>query len=239
MNKLFFKRASLFFLAAFALLQSCKKDKATVITPVVIPDQSFTQSFESLSAAQTQGWIFKYQSNDPNFTYPWRVTTGGAIAPIDGTHDLYSFNDYLGNGNSDDADSTISNWAISPVIWFQNGDSISFYTYSEGQTAPIPIIGGRVPDRLQLRMTRFDSTSNTGTTSSDVGSFINPLIDINPLLKGSSGAYPATWTRYSAVISGLNAPFQGRFAIRYFVPDFWDYGWGVHIDKVSYKTVSH
>jgi hypothetical protein len=221
-------------LAASVILYSCDGDDDNPPPPPgPVPDNTFTQSFESMANAQTQGWIFKYQSNDPDFTYPWEVKAGGAF---DGSNSLYSFNDYLSNPNSDDIDSSISNWAISPVVWFQNGDSISFYTYSTGQTEPVPIIGGTVPDRLQLRMTRVDSTSNTGILSKDVGSFVNPLLDINPNLGDD---YPGTWTRYSVVITGLNQPFQGRFAFRYFVPDFYNHGWGVHIDKVTYTSKSH
>jgi hypothetical protein len=235
MNKSVLK-ALLYGITAIVLMQSCNDKDDPPPAPPVITGQSFTQGFESMAAAQTQGWIFKYQSNDPDFTHPWSVETV-AGAP-EGTHALFSWNDYLNNGNSHDVDSSISNWAISPVRWFQNGDSIIFYTYSTGRTEPVvhPWLGYEVADRLQLRMTRLDSTSNTGTTSSDVGSFTFPLIDVNPNLH--EDGYPATWTRYAAMITGLNHPIQGRFAIRYYVPDFWNNGWGVYVDKVEFKSVT-
>lgn len=231
MTKLFFK----FFLFALALgaLQYCDKNNDKPAPPVVGMNQSFTQGFESIADAKSQGWIFRYQSNDPDYTYGWDVKVGGAF---EGASSLYSYNDYLSNSNSDDADSSISNWAISPAVWVQNGDSISFYTYSDGQTKPVPIAGGRVADRLQLRMTRLDSSANTGTTSSDIGNFTVPLLDINPTLSTASGAYPATWKRYVALISGLNEPIQARFAIRYYVPDFYNNGWGVYVDKVTFTS---
>jgi hypothetical protein len=228
MYKLILNKISLAGLAFLMVMQSCNDKKDNIIPGPSPTDGTFTQGFETLSAAQTQGWIFKYQSDDADYTYPW-VSQTVAGAP-EGTHALFSLNDYVNNPNSDDIDSAISNWAISPVVWFQNGDSISFYTYSTGRAVS-------VADRLQLRMTRLDSSSNVGETSFDNGSFTVPLLDINPTLKGAG--YPGTWTRYSAVIKGLNEPIQGRFALRHFVPDFYDNGWGVYIDKVTYTSILH
>jgi hypothetical protein len=53
-----------------------------------------------------------------------------------------------------------------------------------------------------------------------VGNFTDLLIDINPnLVKSGTGAYPATWTKYTLMVRNIPQPEPRRFAFRYFVPN--------------------
>ncbi|MEO5563473.1 MAG: choice-of-anchor J domain-containing protein [Chitinophagaceae bacterium] len=229
MNTLFFKRTLFYALTAVVLLQSCDDKDDVIEPPLVVSGQSFTQSFETLAEAQTQGWVFKNRSDDP--ATGWVVRSNvrfSGVAPFDGTRVLYS--NYLA---SNGVDGNISDWAISPKRIFQNGDKISFYTISSGTT-------DGYGDRLQLRLNIFNTSDSIGTESTDIGNFTKPLIDINPLYKiAGPGDYPTTWTKYEATIAGLNKPDSGRFAIRYFV----EIHGGANadelaIDKVEFKSAT-
>ena len=230
MSKLFFIRVSLCSLAVFAFLQSCKKDKVTIVPPVVVPNQSFTQSFEVLADAQTQGWVFTNRSDFKGTG--WRVRSNTLFygdPPFDGTKLLYS--NYLAN-TSPTAAGNISDWAISPARIFQNGDKISFYALSNGAN-------DGYPDRLQLRLNLFNTSAFIDTFSTDVGNFTIPLIDINPNYSLDPAKFPTTWTKYQATIIGLNKPDSGRFAIRYYMElQGGANGDEVAIDKVEFKSVS-
>lgn len=218
---------------------SCSKDKPTPAPPVVVTNQSFVQSFESMSAAQTQGWKFINLSDDANGGWNMDTETPNGFTPFDSTHLLYS--DYTASGADlgDHPNSIISNWVISPKLLLQNGDKISFYTVSHGS------IGyganGSYGDRLQLRLNIFDGSDSIGTTSRDIGNFTKPLVDVNPLYKVTGpGDFPTTWTKYEATITGLNHPDSGRFALRYFV----ELNGGINgdeiaVDKVEFKTYGY
>lgn len=230
-----FKRTILLGLAGFSLLQvACKKDSTPAPEPVVVGDQSFSQSFESKAAAQQQGWIFTNLSDDANATKGWAVRpdTDNGLTAYDGTNLL--FNNYEA---STGFDGIISDWAISPKIYFQNGDTIRFYTASHGSLGYGA--SGKYGDRLQLRLNTFNTSAEIGSASTDVGGFTTPLIDINPLYKTTSpGDYPTTWTKYQAVISGLNQPDSGRFAIRYFVELHGGAnGDEIAVDKVEFRSL--
>jgi hypothetical protein len=205
MNTLMIKRTLLYGILAVTVLQSCDKDDDKAPAPIVVTGQSFTQSFDNLAAAQTQGWVFKNRSDDAGNGFRVRATiTGGT--PFDGTALLYS--NYLA---STTFDGNISDWAISPARIFQNGDKISFYTRSNGTP-------DGYGDRLQLRLNLINTSDSIGALSTDIGNFVRPLIDINPLYKITGpGDYPSAWTKYEATIVGLNKPDSGRFAFRYFV----------------------
>jgi hypothetical protein len=58
----------LFILSAFFIFQACSKDNDDTGQINNIPDQSFTESFDTASAAVKKGWIFLNKSVDPGTT---------------------------------------------------------------------------------------------------------------------------------------------------------------------------
>ena len=127
-------------------------------------------------------------------TLPWEPQAGPAQVGA-------NFNCIAGSG-------TISGWLFGPEIMFNNGDKIKFGTR-------IATGGGTYPDRLELRLSTNGSSVNAGTTATSVGDFSTVLLSINPDLTATG--YPEVFTEYTATISGLGAPVNGRVAFRYFV----------------------
>ena len=223
---------------------SCKKDSTPPPTPPVVTNQSFTQGFESMDSLMNQGWILRnlsdtlpYNPDDgsggPGQGWSIQSETSNGETPFEGDGLLYD--SYLA---ATDFSGNISDWLISPKLFLQNGDKISFYTVSHGSIGYGA--GGSYGDRLQLRLNTFNTSDSIGTTSSDVGHFTTPLIDVNPLYKTTApGDYPSTRTKYEATITGLTQPDSGRFAIRYFVEvSGGSNGDEVAIDKVEFKSIA-
>ncbi len=94
------------------------------------------------------------------------------------------------------------------MINLENGDEITFWT----QTAP----GSAFPDRLEVRMSP-DGSATAPASPTDVGSYTELLLEINPAL--TMGGYPEVWTEFTAVVSGLTGAVDTSVAFRYFVTD--------------------
>ena len=235
------------FISAIVVLiifQSCKND-AYLTTPLPVPDQSFSEEFDTTTAALSRGWKF-INASDPVGPGVWQQ--GGSIPPW--------FNSYSNNGNAagfigadytstSAGSATISNWVVSPLITMQNGDKIVFYT----RALLYDIGGGDSTDfgnSLQVRINTLNQSTNVGL-GLDPGDFTTGLLAINgnfdyySVLHPVSTAYPARWTRFEATVFGLDKPVKGRFAFRYFVIDGGSAGngSGVGIDKVTYTSVNH
>jgi len=229
---------------AAIVFHSCKDDSnLTKIPPVA--DQSFVEEFDTASAALARGWQF-INTSDPKGGGVWQ--DGGSIPPF--------FNAYSNNGSNagfigtdytstSAAAGTISNWLVSPSIIMQNRDTIIFYTRSyqlfDGVSDTTDF-----GNSLQLRMNPLNDRADVGQ-GIGFGSFTDGLLVINPGLIFSStntpnpNAYPTQWTRFEAVIFGLNGPVKARFAFRYFVTQGGSNGngTGVGIDSVAYKSTGH
>jgi hypothetical protein len=247
MRKSTFSRLLLIASSTFLVLQSCKND-VYLTTPVPVADQSFTEEFDSASAAVARGWKFA-NTSDPAGPSVWQ--DGGGIPPFfagysnNGTYAGFIGVDYQ---STTGGPGLISNWLISPRITIKNGDKIVFYTraltYNPGYDAADVTDFG---NRLRLRFNKNGST--------DPASFTEGLLDINPGYKewhkapgtyngvvyGVSDiaqAYPTQWTRFEAVVSGLNQAVEGRFAFNYYVEHAGlcadCRGSGIGIDHVSF-----
>ncbi len=229
MNASIFRKLVYGLAATVVLLQACDDKEDTPPPPAPPTGQSFTQNFNTMAEATTQGWIFKNYSDDPGAG--WTVkpkTTFYDDPPFEGAGLLYA-NYQASNG----VDGNISAWAISPARVFQNGDKISFYTLSNGSN-------DGYGDRLQLRLNLFNASDSIEHESTAVGGFTRPLVDINPIYKITGpGDYPTTWTKYEATITGLNKPDSGRFALRYFVEIHGGAnGDELAVDKVEFKSAT-
>ena len=232
-------------------LQACRKDDAAMMTPPATPDQSFVEEFDTTSSAFARGWLPKNTSvplgrsiwvqgmfNDPNITgLPYPIPFGPYSSK--GSYAGFIGVDYL---STSAAAGIISNWLISPVVTMQNGDKIVFYTRT-ALYAISAIDSTDFSNRLQVRMSKNDESTNVGN-GLDVGDFHSALLDINPdYIETRTDpalydphSYPFRWTRFEAVVGGLNGPTKGRFAFRYFVEGGGSNGLGsgVAIDSVAY-----
>lgn len=167
------------------------------------PAQSFQEGFENFSNlfSGTNPWSLQNRSDSATGGIPWFQGDPGIFAAQSGTG--YVAANYLGTGGITGTEH-VSNWFISPTLNLVNGGTISFYTRSASS----------VPDHLELRLSMNGSSTNVGTTSSDVGDFSTLLLTINPTL--TMGLYPTTWTQFTAIIAGVPAGGTvGRVAFHY------------------------
>jgi hypothetical protein len=245
------------------LMQSCKDD-SFLQTPPPTPNQSFSEEFDTATAAFARGW--RYVNNSfPLGSNVWQ--NGGALQPAFAPFSANgSFAGFIGASylSTSAAEGIVSNWCISPSIIMQNGDKIIFFTRSE-VVAGIPAADSTDwGNRLQVRINRFNDltvgnlqkyyewlfTPSPTVADDDPGNFTITLLDINrdqfvwrknATAANNTKAYPVRWTRFEAIVSGLDGPTRGRFAFRYFVTGAGSNGLGttVGIDKMEYKSVGY
>ena len=113
------------------------------------------------------GWVMLNHSQ-PLGTTNWFQGDNSQFRAFDGFPTAYIAADFDNGGGV----ATISNWLLTPAISLQNGNTLTFYTRT--------LTGSTFPDRLQVRMSTNGSSINVGTTATQVGDFINMLLDINP-----------------------------------------------------------
>lgn len=207
-NRLFF---SLLFLMMICILSSCKKD---IPAPAVV-NNSLSEQFNSLDAAEANGWVFINNSRSLGITtwqagdgsmFPGYTTDAAASDYVSIDASCANIFDSSGNFNPN---TVISAWMITPALTIKNGDVLNFYTRTT-DTYPI------VPERLELRMNPSGTGIDVGNDSSSVGEFTNLLGVINPDL--AADGYPNTWTGYQYTVAGFPAPTKTRFAFRYYKP---------------------
>jgi hypothetical protein len=178
------------------------------------------EGFEDVS--NLPGWVLINHS-EPLGPNEWVQGNDGVFPAFDGAPNAYAdANFYSGGGLA-----TISNWLLTPEVGLQDGDTLTFYTRTVELSA--------FPDRMQVRMSTNGSSTDVGTTSTDVGDFTNLLLDINPTY--AMGGYPEAWTQFTITISGVPAGTSGRIAFRYFVEDGGPLGTRsnyIGLDRVQY-----
>jgi len=145
------------------------------------------------------GWSVKNNSS-PLGTQSWQSGSNASPFPPQAGMGFA-----LVNANSTTDENTISNWLLTPVISFNAGDLVQFFTRT---FSPV-----QFPDRLQVRLSTNGNSTDVGTTATTVGDFTSLLLDINPNL--TTNGYPTSWT-----LESINLPTggTGRLAFRYFVP---------------------
>jgi len=183
--------------------------------------QPITEGFENVAGLPGQGWVFINASAVANPAAIW--TQGNpltdAITAQAGPPTSFAVVDYTSTNETNATGGTISNWLITPLRTFNNGDVIRFFTQK-----PPPDPGADFPDRMQVLLSA-SSAPPAFSSPTDVGTFTTPLLDINPTLSmnnadGTTGnGYPTVWTPFTLTLSGLTAPTQGRIGFRYFVTD--------------------
>lgn len=183
--------------------------------------QSFTENFDTVLPT---GW--SVQNNSAVGTTGWFAGNTGVFSSQSGATSSY----IAANFQNTTGSNTISNWLLSPVRVFRNGDTIRFFTRT--------VTTSGFPDRLQLRLSLAGDSVRVGSTATSVGDFTTLLLDINPTY--STSDYPTVWTQYTATISGLGASTAGRFAFRYFVENGGPLGANsdyIGIDSIQYTSL--
>ncbi|MBC7881359.1 MAG: choice-of-anchor J domain-containing protein [Anaerolineae bacterium] len=164
---------------------------------------SLDEGFDDISTLTGQGWVQQNNSN-PVGTTGWfqgdpRVFS--SQSGIDSSYIAADFNNTTENG-------TISNWLLTPILNFNNGDVLSFFTRTTD---------GNFPDRLEVRLSLAGASTDVGTSETSVGDFMTLLLTINQELTTTD--YPTAWTQFTVAILGFSIPTNGRLAFRYFVTD--------------------
>lgn len=247
-------------------VDACQKDDPESLLPPPVPEQSFVEEFDTVANALVRGWVTLNNSN-PKGPGIW-TQDGGPVKIFEpfspkGANAGFIAADYLSTSGMNEV---ISNWLISPVITFQNGDKISFYT--RAQLAPNVFAAGDSTDygnNLEFCINRKNQGTAVGTAhdpnspqfnkDTDRGDF-ELLLSINPPVYNSAQqfwdyrwahtleslfdprAYPANWTRFEVTLSGFKQPTNGRFAFRYYTLDGGSNGnaTAVGIDAVKYES---
>lgn len=169
----------------------------------------FSENFDSLlntGPIIPAGWT-QVNNSVPIGTVGWFPTTGFSTPPAPQA----GANAIAANFQAGAGLATLSNWLITPVNTWNNGDTVSFWTRSLNTPA------ANFPDRLQVRLST-NGGSNPGTGAFSTGDFTTLLLDINPTyaLTGPS-SYPTAYTQFTATVSGIVDGSTGSLAFRYFV----------------------
>ena len=159
------------------------------------PVCTFAEGFASIATLPPSGWV-QANNSSPIGTLSW-FQGDTSVFPAQGGDP----NSYIAvNYNSGSGSATISNWLLTPAITLRNNAVLSFWT----RTVDTPMY----PDRLQIRMSTNGSSSNVGSSATDVGDFTTLLLDINPTY--TTTGYPTTWTNFTVTLSNIAAPVEGR-----------------------------
>jgi hypothetical protein len=177
------------------------------------------EDFNDISTLAGAGWV---QTNNSAPVGPtgWFQGNDGVFGAQAGPPNAYiaaNFENAAFGGN-------ISNWLLTPSLILDNGSTLSFWSRTVD-------VNTGFPDRLEVRLSTNGSSTNVGSTVASVGDFTTLLLTINSGLV--PGGYPDTWTNYTATVSGLGGPTNGRLAFRYFVPDT-----SVNADYIGIDTVN-
>lgn len=156
-----------------------------------------TEGFDDVASLSAKGWILQNLSQPVGST-SWFQGNAGVFGAQSGPDDSYIAANFLNAG----AGGLIQNLLISPILQFENGSQVSFWTRTETNPAV-------AADRLRLRFSDND-------TSVDISDF-NTILSVNEGLTLSG--YPDAWTQFVYTFSGLSGIARGRLAFEYSVPD--------------------
>ena len=187
-----------------------------------------TENFNSpTTLTTTGGWFAQNNSTNPDPSGAWGPGAGLFDPPDTGPDGTYYATDTTATAT---ANGTVSDWLLTPVLTFHNGDLIKFATRTRN-----PEEG---PSRLEVRLSTAGSLTNVGTLPADVGLFNLLLGTVNPTL--TAGAYPEAWTTFTFPVSGVAGTATGRIAFHTFYPNGGfdgPNGDTVGLDTVSYTVV--
>lgn len=202
---------------------------------------TYFEGFETfIDNTPPAGWTVVYNQPSDNDNPQWKqgfVQGPGADAlgfnAYQGTPRSYASISWAAGYNSNTQTwSFINSWLITPEFTMNNGDTISFFTrqtdYYNGQTPSYP-------NSLDVRLSTNGASTNIGSGPSGVGDFTTSLVSVNLAL--SDTGYPETWTQYTATITGLSGPTQGRIGFQYALDPANSVGSYIGVDSFSYTAV--
>jgi hypothetical protein len=172
-------------------------------------DPLLFERFNNISTLGAAGWAAVNNSSPAGLT-GWFQGNPGVFAAQEGAPNSYIAANFLNAGIG----GNIDNWLMLPELELNNGDTLSFYTRSNGD----------YPDNLEVRFSGNGASTNTAD-------FTTLNLAINPAL--SASGYPTGWTLFTVTLSGLSGATNGRFAFRYVVPDTNTNGDYIGIDSVQ------
>jgi hypothetical protein len=204
---------------------------------------NYTQGFDDVPGIfTTGGWVFENLSNPPPMStsptgfwaqgLPASFGDNAQAGPTTNSFITATFESGLTSG------SAVSDWLLTPVLTFENGSVIRFFTEESPTTS--------FANRLQVRLSLNGASTNVGTQPPGIGTlqpsfgdFATLLADINPTYQvpPTAGAYPKTWTQETFTISGLAAPTTGRIGFLYVLTNNANQGSQIGIDTFSLTTV--
>jgi hypothetical protein len=211
--------------------------------PAKAQPTNYTQGFDDVPGIfTTGGWMFDNLSNPP----PASTSPTGFWAQ--GIPSQFGDNAQAGPANSFitatfeaglTTGSAVSDWLLTPVLTFENGSKISFFT-EEGP------LSTAFPNRLQVRLSLNGGSTNVGTQPPGIGAvqpsfgdFTRLLLDINPTYQvpPTAGSYPTKWAQEIFTISGLSKPTTGRIGFLYVLTNNAIQGSQIGIDSFALTTV--
>ena len=160
-----------------------------------------SEGFDDITTLPAAGWAMQNSSSPVGLT-SWFQGNPDVFPAHEGAPSAYigaNFNNTAGSG-------TISNWLMTPEMTLENGTEMSFWARASD---------AGWADRLQVRMSTNGSSTDVGTSATDVGDFTELLLDINPTYQ--DGVFINEWVEYTVTVSGVASPTSGRLAFRYFV----------------------
>src|SRR5436190_11402358 len=168
-------------------------------TPTCVP---VAQGFDDISTLPGAGWVqINHSQPGPGITNWFQGSTAAFTSQSGAPNSYIAANYDNGTGTS-----TLSNWLLTQPVTLQNGFMLTFWTRTV--TAPA------LPDRLQVRMSTNGTSTNVGTTATDVGDLSTLLLDNNTTYK--TIGYPNVWTQFTVSVTGVPTMTTGRLAFRYF-----------------------
>lgn len=181
------------------------------------------EGFEDIGNLAAKGWL-QSNNSEPEGIHAWFQGDSNTFPAHDGAASAYIASNYRAVGTQ--VPGTISCWLVTPVLAFNAGSSISFWTRTESHTA--------YADCLEVRLCTGWQCSDTGAGATGIGGFTSTLLAINPDLQPDG--YPLVWTQYTlAAGDGLPITGLGRIAFRYHVADAGEAG--SNADYIGLDTV--
>lgn len=218
-------------------MAGCLALSALCATAAPTHAQALNEGFDDITTLVGAGWVMQNLSQAPGSS-GWSQGDNNVFAAHMGAQPTSYISANFENAGDGAGPDTISNWIMSPVRTFNNGDTISFWAQS-ATAAGIP----QYADRLQLRLSTGGASVNVGATATSVGDFTMLLRDINTTYGQGTDDYVLDnqWLQFNVTLTDIPAPnTMGRFAFRYFVENGGPNGLRsnyIGIDTLSYTPV--